>query len=249
MADQAFSSSSISVLDDDFDCPICQEVLQAPVRTISCNHVFCRRCFLAAVKAGAAHCPFCRGPLNRKERVVPKRDIDMENKLKRFSIACRCCGKQVKLYMMRRHYKYCKKYQEEFGIVPEHPKLQLYQDSVGNSNGTETSDSTNEESVFGSLQENRRTRPTFNCPLCQESNLERKDLLEHCNNRHLCQIVPVVCPVCASLPWGNATQITINLSAHLTARHQFDYGEFVNPQLDEETQFQAAVEESFHLNS
>ncbi|XP_029447051.1 E3 ubiquitin-protein ligase RNF138-like isoform X2 [Rhinatrema bivittatum] len=160
MADKECSSSSISLLDDDeFDCPICQEVLQAPVRTMSCNHVFCRKCFLLAVKARGSHCPFCRGPVLRKERSVPKRDIDMENKMKRFSSACKCCGKQVKLYMMRRHYKSCKKYQEEFGSVPEHPELQLFQDSVGNSNSTETSDSDslNDLSTFHSFQENRRS--------------------------------------------------------------------------------------------
>ncbi|XP_029448554.1 E3 ubiquitin-protein ligase RNF138-like [Rhinatrema bivittatum] len=162
MADKECSSSSISLLDDDeFDCPICQEVLQAPVRTMSCNHVFCRKCFLLAVKARGSHCPFCRGPVLRKERSVPKRDIDMENKMKRFSSACKCCGKQVKLYMMRRHYKSCKKYQEEFGSVPEHPELQLFQDSVGNSNSTETSDSDslNDLSTFHSFQENRRQTP------------------------------------------------------------------------------------------
>ncbi|EAX01283.1 ring finger protein 138, isoform CRA_d, partial [Homo sapiens] len=56
------------------------------------------------------------------------------------------------------------------------------------------------------------------------------------------------CPICVSLPWGDPSQITRNFVSHLNQRHQFDYGEFVNLQLDEETQYQTAVEESFQVN-
>lgn len=90
--------------------------------------------------------------------------------------------------------------------------------------------------------------PTFKCPLCQESNFTRQRLLDHCNSNHLFQIVPVTCPICVSLPWGDPSQITRNFVSHLNQRHQFDYGEFVNLQLDEETQYQTAVEESFQVN-
>ena len=90
--------------------------------------------------------------------------------------------------------------------------------------------------------------PTFKCPLCQESNFTRQRLLDHCNSNHLFQIVPVTCPICVSLPWGDPSQVTRNFVSHLNQRHQFDYGEFVNLQLDEETQYQTAVEESFQVN-
>jgi E3 ubiquitin-protein ligase RNF138 len=55
-------------------------------------------------------------------------------------------------------------------------------------------------------------------------------------------------PICVSVPWVDLCQITRNLISHLSHRHQFDDGEFVNLQLDEETQYQTAVEESFHVN-
>ncbi|XP_045867767.1 E3 ubiquitin-protein ligase RNF138-like [Meles meles] len=126
------------------------------------------------------------------------------------------------------------------------PNFQISQDSVGNSNRSETSTSDNTETY----QENTSSsgHPTFKCPLCQESNFTRQRLLDHCNSNHLFQIVPVTCPICVSLPWGDPSQITRNFVSHLNQRHQFDYGEFVNLQLDEETQYQTAVEESFQVN-
>lgn len=98
------------------------------------------------------------------------------------------------------------------------------------------------------LQGETSGHPTFKCPLCQEANFTRQRLLDHCNNRHLYQIVPVICPICVSLPWADTNQVTRNLVSHLNLRHRFDYGEFVNLQLDEEAQYQNAVQESCHVN-
>nr|XP_020768281.1 E3 ubiquitin-protein ligase RNF138-like isoform X2 [Odocoileus virginianus texanus] len=35
-------SAATSYTEDDFYCPVCQEVLKTPVRTATCQHVFCR---------------------------------------------------------------------------------------------------------------------------------------------------------------------------------------------------------------
>lgn len=113
---------------------------------------------------------------------------------------------------MRHHYKSCKKYQDEYGVSSGIQNFadKISQDSVRNSNRSETSTSDNTETY----QENTSSsgHPTFKCPLCQESNFTRQRLLDHCNSNHLFQIVPV------------------------------------NLQLDEETQYQTAVEESFQVN-
>ncbi|KAM5219710.1 E3 ubiquitin-protein ligase RNF138 isoform 1-T1 [Hipposideros larvatus] len=207
---------------------------------------FCRKCFLTAMRESGIHCPLCRGNVTRRERACPERALDLENIMRKFSGSCRCCAKQIKFYRMRHHYKSCKKYQDEYGVSAIIPNFQISQDSVGNSNRSETSTSDNIETY----QENTSSsgHPTFKCPLCQESNFTRQRLLDHCNSNHLFQIVPVTCPICVSLPWGDPSQITRNFVSHLNQRHQFDYGEFVNLQLDEETQYQTAVEESFQVN-
>uniref|UniRef100_A0A8C6HW04 E3 ubiquitin-protein ligase RNF138 n=1 Tax=Mus spicilegus TaxID=10103 RepID=A0A8C6HW04_MUSSI len=238
---------------------------------------FCRKCFLTAMRESGIHCPLCRGSVTRRERACPERALDLENIMRRFSGSCRCCSKKIKFYRMRHHYKSCKKYQDEYGVSSVIPNFKISQDSVRSRNSdpglrelasetrrdqpvsagvigmhhqscnrSETSASDNTETY----QEDTSSsgHPTFKCPLCQESNFTRQRLLDHCNSNHLFQIVPVTCPICVSLPWGDPSQITRNFVSHLNQRHQFDYGEFVNLQLDEETQYQTAVEESFQVN-
>uniref|UniRef100_A0A8B9XYJ2 E3 ubiquitin-protein ligase RNF138 n=1 Tax=Bos mutus grunniens TaxID=30521 RepID=A0A8B9XYJ2_BOSMU len=216
------------------------------IETYQENTGFCRKCFLTAMRESGIHCPLCRGNVTRRERACPERALDLENIMRKFSGSCRCCAKQIKFYRMRHHYKSCKKYQDEYGVSSLIPNFQISQDSVGNSKRSETSASDNIETY----QENTGSsgHPTFKCPLCQESNFTRQRLLDHCNSNHLFQIVPVTCPICVSLPWGDPSQVTRNFVSHLNQRHQFDYGEFVNLQLDEETQYQTAVEESFQVN-
>ena len=34
---------------------------------------------------------------------------------------------------------------------------------------------------------------------------------------------PAVCPVCAAMPWGDASYQSGNLIQHMMMRHQFDY--------------------------
>uniref|UniRef100_A0A452J6V9 E3 ubiquitin-protein ligase RNF138 n=1 Tax=Gopherus agassizii TaxID=38772 RepID=A0A452J6V9_9SAUR len=220
--------ATICFNEEDFYCPVCQEVFKTPVRTVTCQHVFCRKCFLTAIRESGTHCPLCRGTVTKKERSCPKRALDVENNMKKLSGCCRCCEKQVRFSRMRHHYKTCKKYQDEYGVPSIVPNFQISQDSTGNSNRSDTSTFDNGEMAnLQTLQGDASAHPTFKCPLCQETNLTRQHLLDHCNNRHLYQIVPVICPICVSLPWADPSQVTRNLVSHLNLRHQFDYGEFV----------------------
>uniref|UniRef100_A0A9L0TAG1 E3 ubiquitin-protein ligase RNF138 n=1 Tax=Equus caballus TaxID=9796 RepID=A0A9L0TAG1_HORSE len=125
-------SAATSYTEDDFYCPVCQEVLKTPVRTAACQHVFCRKCFLTAMRESGIHCPLCRGNVTRRERACPERALDLENIMRKFSGSCRCCAKQIKFYRMRHHYKSCKKYQDEYGVSSIIPNFQISQDSVGN---------------------------------------------------------------------------------------------------------------------
>ncbi|KFP79081.1 E3 ubiquitin-protein ligase RNF138, partial [Acanthisitta chloris] len=208
---------------------------------------FCRKCFLTAIRESGTHCPLCRGSVTKKERTYPKRALDVENNMKRASGGCRCCEKQVRFSWMRQHYKTCKKYQDEYGVSSIIPKLEISQDPTGNRAFLLFAIIIVHIFVFQNMSFSSG-HPTFKCPLCQEANFTRQRLLDHCNNRHLYQIVPVICPICVSLPWADTNQVTRNLVSHLNLRHRFDYGEFVNLQLDEEAQYQNAVQESCHVN-
>nr|XP_021482991.1 E3 ubiquitin-protein ligase RNF138-like isoform X4 [Meriones unguiculatus] len=162
MAEEESASSPYT--EEDFYCPICQEVFKTPVRVAACQHVFCRK-------------------------------YTVDNNSNDATIS------------------------ENTEAYPEEE------------NATSPPD-----------------QPTFDCPLCEEANLTRQRLVDHCNRNHRAHVVPVVCPICLSLPWGDPTQQTRNFVSHLNQRHQFEYRDFVDLQLDEETQYQIALEESFHLN-
>ncbi|XP_050005520.1 E3 ubiquitin-protein ligase RNF138-like isoform X3 [Alexandromys fortis] len=194
-------SASTPYTEDDFYCPICQEVFKTPVRVAACQHIFCRKCFLTAMKESRIHCPLCRGNVTRRERARPERALDLETIMRSFPGSCRYCFQRIELCRMRQHYKTCKKYQDEFGVssTTTLSSFQLSPDSVGNSNSN--------------------SEPSFDCPLCEEANMTRQRLLDHCNSNHASHVVPSICPI-----------------------------SFMNLHLDEETQYQIAVEESLQGN-
>uniref|UniRef100_A0A8D0GMU9 E3 ubiquitin-protein ligase RNF138 n=1 Tax=Sphenodon punctatus TaxID=8508 RepID=A0A8D0GMU9_SPHPU len=203
--------------EDDYYCPVCQDVFKTPVRTKVCQHVFCRKCFLTAMKEGET-----------EERARPIRALDVENNMKKFSGNCRCCEKQIRFSRMRQHYKSCKKYQDEYGVSSIIPSFQISQDSSGNSFRSDSSTSDNGENADLQIpEEGTSAHSAFKCHLCQETNFTRERLLDHCNIRHLSEMVPVICPICISLPWAEPNEVTRDFVGHLNQRHQFDYEDFV----------------------
>ncbi|KAL3259335.1 hypothetical protein MRX96_001998 [Rhipicephalus microplus] len=68
--------------------------------------------------------------------------------------------------------------------------------------------------------------------------------LEHCNANHYNNPLSVVCPVCASMPWGNPHQQSINFISHLNFRHRFEYDSYVDYAFDDDEALQQALEAS-----
>merc|ERR1712232_91184 len=87
-------------------------------------------------------------------------------------------------------------------------------------------------------------RSTFVCPLCNEPNLTREGLLEHCSQRHAEVKQAAICPICAATPWGDASYRTENFVKHLNKRHKCDYDVLADYQEDEEAVMRRVLEES-----
>lgn len=86
-------------------------------------------------------------------------------------------------------------------------------------------------------------RSTFSCPVCDENNLSRIGLMEHCAKCHSGRIA-AVCPICAAMPWGDSSYKSNDFLSHLRLRHQCEYSELTDFGSSERDQIASAMEES-----
>ncbi|XP_071217763.1 E3 ubiquitin-protein ligase RNF138-like isoform X1 [Salvelinus alpinus] len=197
----AAEGSLDSCSEEDYDCPICQDVLKTPIRTRNCRHVFCKNCFRLAVRAQGPHCPLCRGPVSETE----KRAIDVQQQMRERKGQCRACGTTKFLSKMRVHYKSCRKYLEEYGTPLDAPPTPV----------TPTTQEVSRVSVdtihmTGILpgqptqtQISELVRPrvltlgflggrVYSCPYCPLQGLTDMRLVQHCVGSHTGENAPAV---------------------------------------------------------
>lgn len=87
-------------------------------------------------------------------------------------------------------------------------------------------------------------RYTFPCPYCPEKNFDQEGLVEHCKLVHSTDTKSVVCPICASMPWGDPNYRSANFIEHIQRRHQFSYDTFVDYDVDEEDMMNQVLQRS-----
>ncbi|KAB5579026.1 hypothetical protein PHYPO_G00189880 [Pangasianodon hypophthalmus] len=219
--------------EEDYDCPICQEVLKMPIRTKNCHHVFCRSCFQMAVRSQGPQCPLCRSPVSEREH----RATDIQQRMREKKGKCRSCGKEKFLSKMRLHYRTCKKYIEEFGPITEATVSlptqtpNLPQSSVFNPNIPIPTPSNSAGRVYA-------------CPYCSLMDLSDTALVEHCVRQHHQDNTPIVCPICVCMPWGNPNYTSRNFIGHLALRHCFSYTSYMHESEDEDVQLFWALQMS-----
>ncbi|XP_054837888.1 E3 ubiquitin-protein ligase RNF114 [Eublepharis macularius] len=188
-----------------FTCPVCLEVFESPVRA-PCGHVFCMPCIQECLKPKKPVCGVCRSTLSYGSRA-----LDLEKQIEMTETTCNGCSKKMYLSKLRSHVASCLKYQnyimEGVRAVTKDPPQDTR--SVPN-------------------------RFTFPCPYCNERNLDQEGLVEHCRKYHSMDAKRVVCPICASMPWGDPSYRSANFMEHLQRRHRFSYDTFVDYDADED---------------
>ncbi|KAG8439386.1 hypothetical protein GDO86_014535 [Hymenochirus boettgeri] len=202
-----------------FTCPICLELFDKPTR-VACGHVFCFACLQQCMKNRNSICGVCRSSL-----VHVGRAGDLEKQMQNTETSCKGCNKKVNLSRMRVHSASCTRYES---YVMDGIK------SVTQDQSQRTSNVPN--------------RYTFICPYCRQQNLDQEGLVDHCRTSHYTDPTPVVCPICASMPWGDPGYRSANFIEHINRRHRFAYDTFVDYNADEETMMNEALIRSLNDN-
>ncbi|XP_043921780.1 E3 ubiquitin-protein ligase RNF166-like [Protopterus annectens] len=174
-----------------FVCPVCLEYLHKPVKTQTCQHIFCRSCLQQALKARMT-CPVCRKAMDG----IWEHAKDTDAQMKAVFETCKKCNKKVCLSSLRKHLVLHNG--RPFPELPGHDFLP----------------------GPGIL-------PSYTCPYCQQAGLVEDELKNHCNSAHRKDQRSVVCPICVSMPWGDASYQSRNFIGHLNKRHTFSVDEFV----------------------
>ncbi|NXY88120.1 RN114 ligase, partial [Alcedo cyanopectus] len=160
---------------------------------------FCMPCLQECLKPKKPVCGVCRSTLSPGSRA-----LDLEKQIETTETTCNGCNKKMYLSKMRSHVASCSKYQN---YIMEGVKA-VTKEPLHNTR-------------------NFPNRFTFPCPYCSEKNFDQEGLVEHCKTLHSMDAKQVVCPICASMPWGDPNYRSANFMEHLQRRHRFSYDTFV----------------------
>jgi len=243
----------------DFTCSICREIFENPV-SLSCSHCYCQLCLNGLKKSPSSsssdissipqspqspptliykpkvheinQCFVCA--ICRKESLGYLDCRDLEADLKTLEALCPHCTKSLMLCELRKHLEDCtppkkkidakelkKVFNTDFLRQLSQPQAKALEKARGGEN-----------------------RSTFQCPYCTRANFTVEHLCKHIEKHHLEESPRRVCPICASMPWGDKNRASSNVYEHIVNRHRFDYETYVNYEQDEEAMIAEAVERS-----
>lgn len=200
--------------EEEFNCPVCLDVYYKPT-AVSCGHVFCEPCLQPFLPLASPQCPLCRTEFDPKKKTKAK---DVVKKMSQSKTSCIGCKKQMSFSKFRQHTSSCSK-------VPKTEMTKPFPSSSQDSRGVVN-------------------RSTFQCPFCGLRNLDCADIIRHCNAEHLGNRAPVVCPICAAMPWGDPNYKSQDFLGHLNFRHKYEYDTFVDFQESEDETLQKVLKAS-----
>ncbi len=143
--------------------------------------------------------------------------------MKKIEINC-CCNDKIPILNWNEHSSKCSAYTNK---IQSDIKKSVTHNIDSNNNKTNTVN-----------------RSTFQCPLCENNNLDRESLISHVKKSH--RNAHAVCPICACQPWGDKNYIT-HLLGHLNKRHLFEYDTTVDYNEEEDEVLKRVLAESMNV--
>ncbi|KAK3085820.1 hypothetical protein FSP39_009124 [Pinctada imbricata] len=174
---------------------------------------YCRDCILPYQRQRNVKCPQCRESFDPRQL---QRATDLEFIMKEAMATCKWCSQKMKVAVLKTHINLCK---DQDTSIPEFKPI------------AETSQK---------VPSNVPNRATFVCPVCGLSNLDSTGLVEHCNQNHQNE-TNHVCPICASMPWGDPNMVSSDFISHLNLRHKFEYDTYVDFDQDDDEMLRIAL--------
>lgn len=176
-------------------------------------------------------CGICRG---KSSGYTDCQDLIVD--MKTLETKCPYCLIELKIFEFRKHRENCS--------APKLTSSGLF--GTASSNLMSKLSEKQAEAFNRALEGENRS--TFRCPFCPQANFLVKDLCDHILEKHADEDQHRVCPVCASMPWGDKNMVSRNVFYHLKSRHMFSYDTYVDYEEDEETMIARAIERSMSEN-
>ena len=234
-------------IEEDYMCGICHSIIENAFRPNVCQHTFCKQCLYNSYFQSSTHsCPLCRKVFDyNKIQGVPKINTEID----RSYYMCESCDQKLPLSQYNHHYLICN---DSFtpkttSIVSNSSRsAPIRQNSTLNSSSSNAVRSSVRSGASATAASSSGSnRFTFKCPYCDEKNLSLAGLRGHVNERHVNEEEKqMVCPVCASMPWGDPSYKSVDFVTHLNLRHKFDYDYFVDFDMDDDTMLERAISDS-----
>ena len=109
----------MSNLNEKYNCPICQCILDTPVMTTKCFHTFCEKCMKSFIDTNLKSnkklmCPICRQEFGKDDYVLA---FDLQMEIENCKLTCKC-GQKIPIKLFEDHIEECgKKNVKEDGSI------------------------------------------------------------------------------------------------------------------------------------
>ena len=112
----------MSNLQEKYNCPICQCILENPMMTTKCFHTFCEKCIKSFIDTSLRNdvsttkfiCPICRQQFGKEDYVLA---YDLQVEIENCKLTCKKCGLDISIRSFEDHIEACGNNKKDNGKI------------------------------------------------------------------------------------------------------------------------------------